>query len=265
VSEPERSEASELSVAQRARGSAEPGEADRYQRIYRERAEDYDRLIAAEDADRHLLPAIEEVAPRLERVLDVGAGTGRITRLLAARGAEVLAIDRSIAMLRIAQRHRAGATLAVADAAALPVAGGWANAAIAGWVLGHQRSWNPDGWRSSMARCLDEMDRALAPGGVAIVIETLGTGVETPRVSSGLADYHRWLEEERGFARRELRTDYLFASEEEARSLCGFFFGDAVAVRGRRVPECTGLWWRVSGACRTDRASHPPLRRVASS
>jgi ubiquinone/menaquinone biosynthesis C-methylase UbiE len=238
---------------------------DRYQRIYRERAEDYDRLIAAEDAEARLLPAIEQVAPRLERVLDVGAGTGRIARLLAARGAEVLAIDRSIAMLRVAQRHRTGATLAVGDAAALPVPGGWADAAIAGWALGHQRSWNPDGWRRSIACCLDEMDRVLAPGGVAIVIETLGTGVESPRVSPELADYHRWLEEERGFARRELRTDYLFASEEEARSLCAFFFGDAVAVRGRRVPECTGIWWCVSGACRTDRATHPPPRRVASS
>lgn len=217
---------------------------DRYQRIYRERAEDYDRLVAAEDADGCLLPAIEEAAPRLDRVLEVGAGTGRITRLLAARGAQVVAIDRSAAMLAVARRHLPRALFAVADAAALPVAGGWASAAIAGWVFGHQRSWNPAGWRTSIARCLDEMERALAPGGVAIVIETLGTGVDTPHVSPELADYHGWLEEERGFTRRELRTDYLFASEAEARALCGFFFGDAVPVHGRRVPECTGLWWR---------------------
>jgi ubiquinone/menaquinone biosynthesis C-methylase UbiE len=249
VSEPEQSEASEVSVAQRARGSAESGEADRYQTIYREHAEEYDRLVAAEDAEERLLPAIEAVAARLERVVDVGAGTGRISRLFTAGGAEVVAVDRSIAMLRVAQRRAKGALLAVADAAALPIAGGWADAVIAGWVLGHQRSWNAGRWRSSIARCLDEMQRALAPGGVAIVIETLGTGVESPRVSPALAEYHRWLEEERGFARRELRTDYVFASEEEARSLCGFFFGDAVPVRGARVPECTGLWWRVSAAC----------------
>jgi ubiquinone/menaquinone biosynthesis C-methylase UbiE len=219
---------------------------DRFQAIYRERADDYDRLVAAEDAGGHLVPAIEAVARRrLDRVIDVGAGTGRIARLLS--GAQAIAIDRSPAMLAVARRHLPRAALVVADAGALPVASGWADAAIAGWVLGHQRGWNPDGWRRAIGRCLDEMDRALAPGGVSIVIETLGTGVETPRVSGELAEYHRWLEEERGFARRELRTDYLFASEDEARALCGFFFGDAAFVRGPRVPECTGLWWRAPG------------------
>lgn len=232
--------------------SAEPGEADpgdRFQRIYRERAEDYDRLVAAEDAGGNLLPAIERVAPRLDRVLEVGAGTGRITRLLAGRGAEVLAIDRAPAMLRVARRHLPRAALVVADAAALPVRDGWASAAIAGWVLGHQRAWNPDGWRSSIARCLDEMARALAPGGVVVVIETLGTGCETPQPSPELAELHAWLERERGFARLELRTDYLFRSPDEAAALCAFFFGDRLASRVRqarlaRVPECTGLWWR---------------------
>ena len=40
---------------------------DHFQRIYRERAEDYDRLVAAEDTDGRLLPAIERVAQRLDR------------------------------------------------------------------------------------------------------------------------------------------------------------------------------------------------------
>ena len=220
---------------------------DHFQRIYRERAEDYDRLVTAEDAEGRLLPAIEEVAPRLARVIEVGAGTGRITRQLVARGAAVLAVDRAPAMLRVARRRgdTGAAALVVADAAALPVADGWADAAIAGWVLGHQRAWNPDGWRTSIGSCLDQMARALAPGGVSIVIETLGTGVETPRPSRELAEVHDWLEVERGFARRELRTDYQFASTDEAAELCGFFFAGAVAVAGPRVPECTGLWWRV--------------------
>ncbi len=191
------------------------------------------------------MPAIEQAAPRLDRVVDVGAGTGRITRLLAARGSEIVAIDRSAAMLRVARRHLPASLLIVADAAALPVRAGWASAAIAGWVFGHQRSWNADRWRLSIARCLDEMERALAPGGISIVIETLGTGVDSPRPPPPLVDYYGWLEEERGFARRELRTDYRFASEEEARALCGFFFGDAVPVHGARVPEWTGLWWRA--------------------
>lgn len=217
---------------------------DHFETIYRERAEDYDRLVAAEDAAGALLPAIASAAPRLDRVLEVGAGTGRITRQLVARGAEVLAIDRSPAMLRVARRHLPPTALAVADAAALPVASGWASAAIAGWVFGHQLAWNPSGWRASIARCLDEMARALAPGGVAIIIETLGTGCDTPRPPAGLADYYTWLERDLGFRRRELRTDYRFASRAEAAALCAFFFGDRVAVHGPDLPECTGLWSR---------------------
>ena len=219
---------------------------DHFERIYRERADDYDRLVGAEDAEGRLLPAIERAAPRLGRVLEVGAGTGRITRQLVARGADVLAVERSLSMLRVARRHLPRTALVAADAAALPVASGWADAAIAGWVFGHQRSWNPDGWRASIGQCLDEMARALAPGGVSVVIETLGTGVETPSPSSGLAEYHAWLEAERGFERMLLRTDYLFASADEAAALCGFFFRDAALVTGARVPECTGLWWRAA-------------------
>jgi len=220
---------------------------DHFQHIYRERAEEYDRLVAAEDAEGNLLPAIERVAPRLDRVLEVGAGTGRITRLLAGRGAAVLAIDRAPAMLGVARRHLPRAALVVADAAALPVRDGWASAAIAGWALGHQRAWNPDGWRVSIGGCLDEMARALAPGGVCIVIETLGTGQEIPSPPPRLADYYAWLESERGFSRLELRTDYQFASLAEATELCGFFFGPELAARVRtaRLPECTGLWWRI--------------------
>ncbi|HEY2370390.1 MAG TPA: hypothetical protein VGH87_28535 [Polyangiaceae bacterium] len=44
-----------------------------------------------------------------------------------------------------------------------------------------------------------------------------------------------------------IRTDYEFASVEEAASITGFFFGEAFAERVReknsaRVPECTGVW-----------------------
>jgi hypothetical protein len=92
------------------------------------------------------------------------------------------------------------------------------------------------------------MTRALRPGGAAVVIETLGTGATEPAPPNPeLAEYYAWLEAEHGFARRALRTDYAFASVEEAAELTGFFFGADFAARVRRdrtsrVPECTGLW-----------------------
>jgi len=86
----------------------------------------------------------------------------------------------------------------------------------------------------------------------------LGTGSKMPRPpTENLAAYYRWLETERGFARRWLRTDYRFGSRQEARELLGFFFGEEFAIQAPLsascvLPECTGLWWR--------RASDKPLR-----
>ena len=52
---------------------------DRFQEIYAYHADLYHRMIAAEDVDGNLLPAIERVAPIAEkRILDLGSGTGRL-------------------------------------------------------------------------------------------------------------------------------------------------------------------------------------------
>jgi ubiquinone/menaquinone biosynthesis C-methylase UbiE len=224
-----------------------------YEEIYRSRATEYDRLVSAEDCEGNLGATLRELVPLAgARVLEIGVGTGRITRLLQAAGAGVLGCDRAVPMLRVAHRRLVdtGAALLAADARRLPVRDGWADLAIAGWVFGHLRHWNDRDWRDPIAGALEEMERALGPGGTLLVIETLGTGTEVPRPpSDALAEYYEWLENEQGFARRTLRTDYAFATAEEAATVSGFFFGAPFADRIRRegwtrVPECTGVWIR---------------------
>jgi len=229
-----------------------------YLRIYDEHAEAYDALVAAEDCDQHLLPALEAVAPLAgASVLEAGVGTGRVTRLVAGRARRIVGFDRSAAMLARARANLAGVAgrcdleLFVADAREpLAIDAGWADVAVAGWVFGHLRHWMPDGWREAVGFALDQMERALSPGGALIVIETLGTGSEEPRPpNDDLAEYYAWLEGERGFARSAIRTDYLFDDVDTAAKTTGFFFGDDFARRvraegWRRVPECTGIWSR---------------------
>ena len=227
-----------------------------HRQIYAESPARYDALVAAEDWQRRLLPAITDIARlRDAAVVEFGAGTGRLTRLLAPPARSVHAFDIAPAMLRVARRHltrmpQVSCSLTVADNRALPLPARCADVAVAGWSFGHSTVWNSDCWHGEIRPALDEMLRVLRPGGTALILETLGLGAETPRAPTAeLADYYRWLEAERGFTRRWLRTDFRFASVAGGEDLLRFFFGDAVARQLRRsgsriLPECTGIWWR---------------------
>lgn len=225
-----------------------------YHEIYAKHAEAYDELVAAEDCDGNLLPALERLMPVAgRRVVEVGAGTGRVTRLLAQAGATVMATERSPAMLAVGQQRLGGqpnVSWHLASAEALPVEAGWADAGVAGWVFGHFREWMPSGWEAELTRALAELTRVVRRGGALVIIETLGTGSSEPAPPTpGLAEYYGWLEG-RGFARSWVRTDYQFDSVDEAARVTGFFFGAAFGERVRqegwsRIPECTGLWSRI--------------------
>jgi ubiquinone/menaquinone biosynthesis C-methylase UbiE len=225
------------------------------ERIYDGRADEYDALVDAEDCDGNLIRTIEQIAPlRGARVLEVGVGTGRITRQLVARGARVTGFDRAKPMLERARRRLAelapnGWSVSCADARDLPIEPASFDIAIAGWVFGHFRHWMPDNWQAAIGQALSELDRGLVDGGVAIVVETLGTGSEEPRApNEALAQYYVWLEAS-GFARRAIRTDYRFDDVEAAavrtRPFFGADFAERVGSEGwSRIPECTGIWWR---------------------
>lgn len=240
-----------------------PGGRIAQDRIYTDHAREYDALVSAEDCDGHLLPALERLVPLSgSAVLEVGIGTGRLTRMLLPRVARLVGVEPAPAMLAEARRHVAAlppdvagrADLHEADARALPVPDAWADLAIAGWVFGHLRHWLPDDWRGQVATALNEMERALKPGGVLVVIETLGTGCAEPAPPNpALGEFYAWLETERGMTRAHIRTDYQFADVSMAAVVTGFFFGPEFAERVRRenwarVPECTGLWSKRVGA-----------------
>ena len=225
---------------------------DRFRVIYDHHADWFDRLVSREDRVGGLLPAVLAVC-ELDgaRVIEFGAGTGRVTRLLAPRARLVHAFDGSLHMAQFSNRKRpANARLGVADNRACPVRDGVADVAIEGWSVSHSTDWYPGTWRVEAGKAIDEMLRVLRPGGVAVAIETLGTGHETPTAPSPiLAEYYAWLERERGFTRTWCRTDYRFETIEEAEILSRFFFGDELADRVARerlteLPECTGVWWR---------------------
>ena len=122
-----------------------------------------------------------------------------------------------------------------------------ADIAIAGWVFGHFRSWSADDWRKQVGTALSHLERVTCAGGTVVIIETLGTGSESPSPTAELLEYYEWLETQRGYVRTSIRSDYLFPSVDDAERVMGAFFGDDFAAKvrdrqWRRIPECTGIW-----------------------
>jgi ubiquinone/menaquinone biosynthesis C-methylase UbiE len=226
-----------------------------FHNIYANQAENYERLVSREDYQGNLLPALAELKSLQGiHVLDLGAGTGRFTRLLASTADHILALDASEHMLGIAHdRLRRGPylnwDLTVADIRKLPLSRSKIDMTVAGWSLGHSIEWYGSDWPREINRALMEIKRIMRPGGVIVIIETLGTGRETPEPPTpGLAAYYAYLVGAFGFSHRWIRTDYRFESVKEAEQLMGFFFGPELSGHIAQdqlliVPECTGIWW----------------------
>ena len=225
-----------------------------YQEIYSQRADEYELLVSREDYQENIFAALSQIRPLggLD-VVELGAGTGRLTCMLAPVVRTIQAYDASGHMLEVAVARLRKSGLhnwrtAVADHRALPVGDQVADLVISGWSIVYTVVWYQETWRRELGRALAEMKRVLRPGGTMIILETLGTGYETPTPPDEMRAYYAYLEEEAGFSSTWMRTDYRFESLEEAEALTRFFFGDALAEKVASenlvvLPECTGIWW----------------------
>jgi len=79
---------------------------DHFQQIYQSKAEQYDQFISYEDYQGNIGQHLKMVYP-LENtiIVELGAGTGRLTRLLAPYATALLACDVSLPMLKVAKTH----------------------------------------------------------------------------------------------------------------------------------------------------------------
>ncbi len=228
---------------------------DKHRQIYQTDGDRYDALIAREDHQGNILRAIDEIlnVDGLD-VLDLGAGTGRLSLLLAPRARSLRAFDISAEMLRVCRERLVATGLSnwqvqVADHRQLPVKNHSADLAVSGWSVSYLAVWSPEHGQAELDRWLAEMKRVLRSDGTIILFESLGTGNEEPRRLEHVEPAYQWLEAN-GFDSKWIRTDYRFESLDEAIELAGFFFGEELAEQVRAngsviLPECTGVWWRT--------------------
>ena len=228
---------------------------DLQRKIYQTDGDRYEALVSREDHRGNIPRAIDEIlnVNGLD-VLDLGAGTGRLTLMLAPRVKSIRAFDASAEMLRVCRERLLTSGLSnwqvdVADHRQLPIPDHSADLAVSGWSVAYLAVWHPETYRAELETWMNEMKRVLRPGGTILLFESLGTGNETPIRLEHLKAYYPWLDEA-GFQHKWIRTDYRFASVEEAEELSRFFFGDELGDKVKQngwvvLPECTGIWWKI--------------------
>jgi ubiquinone/menaquinone biosynthesis C-methylase UbiE len=225
-----------------------------HDKVYKEQADQYESLISREDYQNHIYQTLTEICDFTEKdMVDLGAGTGRLARMFAPYTKSVTALDQSAAMLEVIEKkisliEQRSYQSIVADLRKLPLDDDCADIVTAGWSVCYVGSRNVENWKENVHQVIGEAKRLVRPGGTIIILETLGTGNETPVKPDFLEPYYEVLEQEYHFQQRWIRTDYRFDSVNEAEELSRFFFGDALAdqVRDKQtriVPECTGIWW----------------------
>ena len=223
-----------------------------HREIYAKHADQYELLVSHEDYESNISRALGQITSFEEKdVVELGAGTGRLARLLASNAKSIHALDASPKMLQVAAEKLSedgfhNWTVAAADHRYLPLADHSADVVISGWSIVYLVVWYESTWRSELVKGLAEMKRILRPGSNIIILETLGTGHVSPHPPDNLLDYFAFLERE-GFSSSWIRTDYRFESRQKAEEIVSGFFGDEmvgelVENETTILPECTGIW-----------------------
>lgn len=96
------------------------------------------------------------IGERPRKVLDLGAGTGRLTGVLLAAGHDVVAVDPDQQMLAVLRQRQPAATARIGTAEHIPLADGSVDAVVCGQAY----HW------FEPATALPEIARVLGPGGV---------------------------------------------------------------------------------------------------
>jgi len=119
-------------------------------------AHDYDRYRPSYPAEAidYVLDALNGLAP--QRILDLGAGTGKLTASLIGRAPEVIAVEPDEAMLAVLARSIPAASTSVGSAESIPLP----DASVDAIFVGQAFHWFP------RPAADVELARVLKPGGV---------------------------------------------------------------------------------------------------
>ncbi|HJW33300.1 MAG TPA: class I SAM-dependent methyltransferase [Holophagaceae bacterium] len=197
--------------------------AEQWRRIYAEAPEVFAAFARAEDPDGRVSAALlRQGALEGRRVLEIGAGTGKLAGRLSPACAAWIGLEPEAALLA---RMAPGPMGLRALGQQLPLKDRSVDRAVAAWVLGYLG-------RSTVGAILADVGRVLAPGAGAGIwaIENAGSGdFQTLRGFRGLEPGARRLVDEFGFrVVEEVPLRLTFDSPGEAARILGALCGEEV-------------------------------------
>jgi SAM-dependent methyltransferase len=143
---------------------------DSYDSVARAYADRLASELAGKPLDRHLLNRFAEEVRGRGLVADLGCGPGHVARYLHDQGVTVVGIDLSPAMIAQAQRLNPGLDFKVGDMRKLSLPDASLGGVIAFYSIVH---FEP----GELAAVMAELRRALAPGGLVLVVFHVGQDV----------------------------------------------------------------------------------------
>lgn len=221
--------------------------------VYSTQASRYEEMIRRQP---NLLAVVNEIRPfRNLDILDLGAGSGRLSAFLAPEAKSLVCTDTHVPMLEVLDEKLSHLKIprnwltVESDHRNLPFSDSRFDLVISGWSICYLASSNNDNWQINLEKVFSEIYRVLKPNGTIIIFETMGTGTETPYPPDFLKDYYIELENKYGFDHRWIRMDYEFDNVAEAVKYTEFFFEEELIrkINDNRwsvVPECAGIWWK---------------------
>lgn len=145
---------------------------------YNKIAKQYAKNLAVKGHRKELEKFFPLVKPH-GKILDIGCAAGRYSRALKDKGFEVVGIDLSEELLKIAKKENPDIPFILADMRKLPFLNESFDSVCAIAVLHHLEKHDMDG-------ALQEMRRVLKPGGILWVSTKMGEGALT--TSDSLAE-----------------------------------------------------------------------------
>ncbi len=225
-----------------------------YHTLYSDNATRYERLISRNDYQNNIVRALYRICG-MEKpdVVEIGAGTGRLTSLIAPNVKSIRAFDMSTVMLDIAVDKLRQSPLhewciMPADHRNLPVENNSADIVIAGWTLNYLALCYPGHWKDELSQAFSEIHRVLRVHGTYIILENLGTGYILPNPSYHHRDYFEYLGKLPSVSFQWIRTDYQFNNLDDLEATTAPFFDKSLTKhlifqKPTILPECTGIWY----------------------